>query len=174
LINSRKVEELRVMYSEAVGLGAISLFEGELNPARFLPDQDISAYLAPIALLNVPRNARLHHNEPFGPIDTIVVVDRIEELISEMNISNGNLVSSIASDDPEIARMVAGELRSFKVGVNKVRSRGDREEIFGGMGASWKGCFVGGKYLVQSVTRGVAGERLFGNFPDYTLLPETR
>ncbi|WP_129671420.1 aldehyde dehydrogenase family protein [Candidatus Chloroploca sp. Khr17] len=174
LINSRKVEELRVMYSEAVGLGAISLFEGELDPERFLPGQDISAYLAPIALLNVPRNARLHHNEPFGPVDTIVVVDRIEELVSEMNISNGNLVSSIATDDPEIARMVSGELRSFKVGVNQMRSRGDREEVFGGMGASWKGCFVGGTYLVQSVTRGAEGERFFGNFPDYTLLPETR
>ncbi|GAB4429188.1 MAG: aldehyde dehydrogenase family protein [Chloroflexi bacterium OHK40] len=174
LINSRKVEELRVMYSEAVGLGAVSLYEGELDGTRFLPGQDISAYIAPIALLNVPRNARLHHNEPFGPIDTIVVVDRIEELISEMNISNGNLVSSIATDDPQIARMVSSELRSFKVGVNTVRSRGDREEVFGGMGASWKGCFVGGKYLVQSVTRGPAGERLYGNFPDYTLLPETR
>lgn len=174
LVNSRKVEELRVMYSEAVGLGAVSLYEGELDPARFLPDQDISAYLAPIALLNVPRNARLHHNEPFGPIDTIVVVDRLEELVSEMNISNGNLVSSVATDDPQIARAVASELRSFKVGVNAVRSRGDREEVFGGMGASWKGCFVGGKYLVQSVTRGEPGERLFGNFPDYTLLPETR
>jgi hypothetical protein len=55
-----------------------------------------------------------------------------------------------------------------------VRSRGDRDEVFGGMGASWKGCFVGGKYLVQSVTKGPAGERLYGNFPDYTLLPETR
>ncbi|PDW04051.1 aldehyde dehydrogenase family protein [Candidatus Viridilinea mediisalina] len=174
LINSRKVEELRVMYSEAIGLGAISLFEGELDPNRFLPGQDNSAYLAPITLLNVPRNARFHHNEPFGPVDTIVVVDRIEEMISEMNISNGNLVSSIATDDPQIARMVAGELRSFKVGINQVRSRGDREEVFGGMGASWKGCFVGGKYLVQSVTQGEPNERLYGNFPDYTLLPETR
>jgi acyl-CoA reductase-like NAD-dependent aldehyde dehydrogenase len=174
LINSRKVEELRVMYSEAIGAGAISLFEGELDEARFLPGQDISAYLAPHTLLNVPRNCRLHHNEPFGPVDTIVVVDSVEELISEMNISNGNLVSSIACDDPALARMVAGELRSFKVGVNQVRSRGDREEVFGGMGASWKGCFVGGKYLVQSVTLGPPGERLYGNFPDYTLLPETR
>jgi acyl-CoA reductase-like NAD-dependent aldehyde dehydrogenase len=174
LINSRKVEELRVMYSEAIGAGAISLFEGELDEARFLPGQDISAYLAPHALLNVPRNCRLHHNEPFGPVDTIVVVDSVEELISEMNISNGNLVSSIACDDPALARMVAGELRSFKVGINQVRSRGDREEVFGGMGASWKGCFVGGKYLVQSVTLGPPGERLYGNFPDYTLLPETR
>lgn len=174
LITSRKVEELRVMHSEAMGLGAISLYEGELDGTRFLQGQDISAYLAPITLLNVPRNARLHHNEPFGPIDSIVVVDRIEELISEMNISNGNLVSSIATDDPQIARMVAGELRAFKVGTNTVRSRGDRDEVFGGMGASWKGCFVGGKYLVQSVTRGPAGERLYGTFPDYTLLPETR
>ncbi len=174
LINSRKVEELRVMYSEAIGAGAISLVEGELHEARFLAGQDISAYLAPHTLLNVPRNCRLHHNEPFGPIDSIVVVDSVEELVSEMNISNGNLVSSIACDDPALAHMVAGELRSFKVGINQVRSRGDREEVFGGMGASWKGCFVGGKYLVQSVTLGPPGERLYGNFPDYTLLPETR
>lgn len=174
LINSRKVEELRVMYSEAAGAGAVCLYEGELDGTRFLPGQDISAYMAPITLLNVPRNCRLHHNEPFGPIDTIVIVDRLEELISEMNISNGNLVSSVATDDPQVARVVGAELRSFKVGVNQVRSRGDREEIFGGMGASWKGAFVGGKYLVDSVTEGAPGERVYGNFPDYTLLPEVR
>jgi acyl-CoA reductase-like NAD-dependent aldehyde dehydrogenase len=174
LINAKKVEELRVLYSEAIGAGAICLYEGELNPDLFLPDQDISAYMAPIALLNVPRNCRLHHNEPFGPVDTIVIVDSIEELISEMNISNGNLVSSIATDDPKLGQMIAGELRAFKVGINRMRSRGDREEVFGGMGASWKGCFVGGKYLVEAVTVGAPGERLYGNFPDYTLLPEQR
>lgn len=45
-----------------------------------------------MALLQISRtqefNRRLHHNEPFGPVHTIVVVDRIEELVSEMNISN--------------------------------------------------------------------------------------
>lgn len=174
LINARKVEELRVLYSEALGAGAVCLYEGELNPELFLPDQDISAYMAPIALLNVPRNCRLHHNEPFGPIDTIVIVDSIEELISEMNISNGNLVSSIATDDLRLGQMIASELRAFKVGINRMRSRGDRDEVFGGMGASWKGCFVGGKYLVEAVTVGAPGERLYGNFPDYTLLPEQR
>jgi acyl-CoA reductase-like NAD-dependent aldehyde dehydrogenase len=174
LITSRKVEELHVMYSEAIGSGAVALYEGQLDQDTFLPGQDISAYMAPASLLNVPRNCRLQHNEPFGPLDSIVVVDRIEELISEMNISNGNLVSTIATDDQNLARQVAGELRAFKVGINTVRSRGDREEVFGGMGASWKGCFVGGKYLVQSVTVGEPGERLYGNFPDYTLLPDTR
>ncbi len=174
LINAKKVEELQVMRSEAVSLGALGLFEASINESLFLPNQDTSAYLGPHSLLNVPRNARLHHNEPFGPLDTVVIVDRVEELIAEMNISNGSLVSSLACDDDVTAREIAGDLRSYKVGVNKIRSRGDRDETFGGIGQSWKGCFVGGKYLVHSVTVGAPGERLYGNFPDYTLLPDVR
>lgn len=174
LINSKKVEELNVMYSEAIGNGAVGLYEGEFNESMFLPNQDISAYFAPATALNVPRNCRLHHNEPFGPLDSIVIVDRIEELVAEMNISNGNLVSSIACDDKMLAKQIAGELRSFKVGINQVRSRGDRDETFGGIGQSWKGAFVGGKLLVQSVTQGGPSERIYGNFPDYTLLPDVR
>lgn len=174
LINSKKIEELRVMYSEARGMGAVSLYEGEFDENRFFSDQDISAYLPPIALLNVPKNCKLYHNEPFGPIDSIVVVDRIEELIAEMNVSNGALVSSIACDDLNTAQEIAGDLRAFKVGINKVRSRGDKEEVFGGIGQSWKGCFVGGKYLVEAVTQGEPGQKLFGRFIDTTVLPEQR
>jgi acyl-CoA reductase-like NAD-dependent aldehyde dehydrogenase len=172
LINNKKVEELHVLYTEALGKGAISVFEGKLKESAVLPNQDISAYIGPAALLNIPRNARLYHNEPFGPIDSLVVVDHMEELISEMNVSNGSLVSSIATDDPQIAGHVTQELRAFKVGVNTMRSRGDREEVFGGVGQSWKGCFVGGRYLVLSVTQGPPNEKLYGNFPDYVQLPE--
>jgi len=173
MINSKKAEELNVMHSEAIGNGAIGLYEGGFEEGMFLANQDISAYSAPRAVLNVPRNCRLHHNEPFGPLDSIVIVDRIEELVAEMNISNGNLVSSIACDDLPLARQIAGELRAFKVGINQTRSRGDREETFGGIGQSWKGAFVGGRLLVQSVTTSESHERLCGNFPDYTLLPES-
>jgi hypothetical protein len=45
---------------------------------------------------------------------------------------------------------------------------GDREKVFGGIGQSSKGCFVGGRYLVLAVTSGSAGEKLFGHFPDAT------
>src|ERR1700723_2768859 len=166
LINSKKVEELRVLYVEALGKGAISLFEGGVQESMIFPNQDTSAYVGPAALLNIPKNCRLYHSEPFGPIDTIVVVDHIEELISEMNVSNGALVSSIACDDAKIARRVAEELRAFKVGINSIKSRGDREEVFGGVGQSWKGCFVGGRYLVLAVTAGGPGGKLYGNFPD--------
>jgi len=174
LINSAKAEGLREWYLEALGLGAVPIYEGRLDESLFLPDQDISAYARPKAIMNVPRNCQLYHMEPFGPLDSIVIVDRLEELVAEMNVSNGALVASIATDDPEIAARVAREARAFKVGVNRVRSRGDRDEPFGGYGESWKGCFVGGRYLVQAVTAGPDGERLHGNFPDYTLLPEER
>jgi acyl-CoA reductase-like NAD-dependent aldehyde dehydrogenase len=174
LINSKKVEELRVLYTEALGKGAVSLYEGAIAGDRVLPNQDQSAYLPPAALLNVPRSTRLYHNEPFGPLDTIVIVDHMDELVSEMNISNGSLVSSIACDDHATAKQIANQLRGFKVGINAVRSRGDREEVFGGIGQSWKGCFVGGRYLVQAVTRGEPEEKLYGNFPEYTQLPELR
>lgn len=172
LINAQKVEEVDYMYHDAIGKGAVALFKGKINPGDFLPHQDISSYYAPGALLNVPPNAKLYHNEPFGPLDSIVLVDSIEGLISEMNISNGSLVSSIACDDHMEAGKIASQLRGYKVGINKQRSRGDKEESFGGIGESWKGCFVGGKYLVESVTSGPAGEQLYGNFQEYTRIPK--
>jgi len=80
----------------------------------------------------------------------------------------------VATDDPAVGRAISAELRAFKVGVNQMRSRGDRAESFGGIGQSWKGCFVGGEHLVRAVTLGPPSERLAGNFPDYTALPEER
>lgn len=172
LINSRKVNELQVLLSDALSHGAVCLYQGKFDTTRFLDEQDISAYFAPRLLMNLPRKAKLYQNEPFGPMDSIVVVDTAEELVAEMNVSNGSLVCSLATDDERWAQTVTAELRGFKTGVNVVRSRGDKEEIFGGIGQSWKGCFVGGKYLVEAVTTGMPGERLYGNFPDYTLLPD--
>ena len=174
LINRATAEELRKSVAMAITTGAIPLFEGSLEASRLIGGQDASAYVAPIALLNVPRSSGLYHKEPFGPVDTFVLVDSVDELIAEMNVSNGCLVSSLACDDVELAGDIAAQLRSFKVGVNAMRSRGDCEEVFGGVGQSWRGCFVGGRYLVDAVTHAEPGAPLYGNFTDYTLLPERR
>lgn len=100
-----------------------------------------------------------------------MLVDTEAELLAAMNASNGALVATISCDVPETAERLAPEVRAFKVGINQPRSRGDREELFGGLGASWRGAFVGGELLVRAVTQGPPGERLPGNFPGYTLLP---
>src|SRR5262249_22072756 len=140
LISAAKAEELRRKVDESIRAGAIPLYRGSLdNAAGFLDGQDTSAYVAPVALLAPPGRARLMHAEPFGPVDTIVVVDTEEELLAAMNASNGALVASLACDSPELAGKLAKDLQAFKVGVNRPRSRGDREEPFGGRGASWKG-----------------------------------
>ena len=174
LINRAQRTALRTSTADAIAGGGVPIYSGTLDPDQFIPGQDDSAYLAPSALLGVPRSNALYHSEPFGPVDTIVLVDSINELVSEMNVSNGSLVASIACDDPTVANEIAGQVRGFKVGINAVRSRGDRDEVFGGIGQSWYGCFVGGAYLVQAATQGAPDERLFGNFPDYTLVPARR
>jgi acyl-CoA reductase-like NAD-dependent aldehyde dehydrogenase len=175
LISAGKAAELHADVNEAVQRGATCLYEGQFDDNAFLPGQDRSAYFAPQALLDIPRHCTLYHLEPFGPVDTFLVVDRLDELIHEMNVSNGSLVSSIACDDTSLVMKIAAQLRSYKVGINSVRSRGDRDETFGGLGQSWKGCFVGGRLLVEAVTRSeVPDEQLFGNFNAYTRLPDQR
>jgi acyl-CoA reductase-like NAD-dependent aldehyde dehydrogenase len=171
LISAAKAAELRRTVDEAIRGGAVPLHRGSLAAGRFLDGQATDAYVAPVALLAPPGRSRLMHAEPFGPVDTIIVVDTEEELLSAMNASNGSLVASLAVDDTDLAAKLARDVHAFKVGINRPRSRGDREEPFGGRGASWKGAFVGGDLLVQAVTVGDPGERLYGNFPDHSTYP---
>ena len=170
VIHASKADELRERYAEAVAGGGIPLAHRALSDGQFLDGQDTSAYVAPACVLEPPPSWALRHAEPFGPLDSIVLVDSEAELLAAMNASNGSLVASVATDDADFGARIAEELQAFKVGINKPRSRGDREEVFGGKGASWKGAFVGGDLLVQAVTEGEG--QVFGNFPTYSLYPE--
>jgi acyl-CoA reductase-like NAD-dependent aldehyde dehydrogenase len=103
VIHKTKADELRSQFNEAINTGGIPLYEGDLAHGRFLAGQDISAYVAPATVLEPPRAWSLHHSEPFGPIDSVVLVDTEAEFIAAMNVSNGNLVSSVATDDEAFA-----------------------------------------------------------------------
>lgn len=175
VISADKAAELHANFDQGVRSGGIPLVHRQVHEGRFIHGQDTSAYVAPACILQPPTSWELHHKEPFGPLDSIVVVDSEAEFIAAMNASNGSLVASIATDDDSLAHRVAEELQAFKIGINAPRSRGDRAEIFGGKGASWKGAFVGGDLLVQAVTEPADGtsETLFGNFPSYSLYPPT-
>ncbi len=173
VISPAKAKDLVDKVDEAVNRGGIPLYRGRVEDGRFLDGQDVSAYAAPVAILEPPTSTALFHAEPFGPVDTVTVVDTEAELLAAMNASNGALVASIACDDEATATRLSAQLQAFKVGVNKPRSRGDKNEYFGGRGASWSGAFVGGDLLVKAVTQGAPDERLYGNFPSYSLYPDT-
>lgn len=170
LINAAKAKELGDQVTEAIDRGAVPLYRGAPAPDRFLPGQDTDAYVHPVTLLNPPPSSPLHHAEPFGPVDTIVLVDTEAELLAAMNASNGALVATLSTDDTATYDRLAPQIRAFKTGRGKPRSRGDRDELFGGFGASWCGAFVGGELLVRAVTHGPATERPPGNFPGYHLM----
>jgi acyl-CoA reductase-like NAD-dependent aldehyde dehydrogenase len=91
-----KAQELRREVEEAIKGGAVPLRRGASAAGRFLDGQDTSAYVVPTVLLASPGRSRLRHAEPFGPVDTIIVVDTEDELLSAMNASNGALVASLA------------------------------------------------------------------------------
>jgi acyl-CoA reductase-like NAD-dependent aldehyde dehydrogenase len=173
VIHATKARDLSNQWDEAVRGGGIPLYRGSVGDAALLDAQDCSAYVAPACVLQPPAAWSLQHAEPFGPLDSVVIVDTESELLAAMNASNGSLVASVATDDTDFAARVTEQVQAFKVGVNQPRSRGDREEVFGGLGHSWKGAFVGGDLLVQAVTHGPDGpaEQLYGNFPGYSLLP---
>lgn len=154
LINAAKVDELHTRIADARAAGAQVLYEGRLTEEAFLPNQSRAAYLAPLLLTNVSPNAELYRREPFGPVDILVTVDSEDALVREANVSGGALVASVATDDAGEGARIASRLAAFKTGVNKLRSRGDKEETFGGTGGSWHGAFVGGKNLVLAFTDG--------------------
>jgi acyl-CoA reductase-like NAD-dependent aldehyde dehydrogenase len=104
-----------------------------------------------MSVLEPPKSWSIHHSEPFGPLDSIVLADSEAELIAAMNVSNGNLVSSVATDDEDFASRVREESQAFKFGINKP-------------------AFVGGDLLVHSVTEGEGP--LYGNFPGGSQYPE--
>jgi acyl-CoA reductase-like NAD-dependent aldehyde dehydrogenase len=175
LISADKAQSVRDAWAEALTGGGIPLVHRQLSSGSFIDGQETAAYVPPAAVLQPSPSWSLHHSEPFGPLDSIVIVDTEAELLAAMNASNGSLVASIATDDEGLAARVSEEVQAFKIGVNKPRSRGDRAEVFGGRGASWKGAFVGGDLLVQAVTQRADGgeDRLYGNFPSYSLYPPT-
>ena len=170
VISSSKANDLKNIFQEAVTRAGVPMYVGSLEDGRFIDGQDRSAYVAPMAVLEPPKSWSIHHSEPFGPLDSIVLADSEAELIAAMNVSNGNLVSSVATDDEDFASRVREESQAFKFGINKPRSRGDKAEAFGGRGASWRGAFVGGDLLVHSVTEGDGP--LYGNFPGGSSYPE--
>lgn len=116
LINAAKAKELADLTAEAISRGAVPLHRGSLADGRFLPGQDTSAYLPPTTLLAPPPSSPLHHAEPFGPVDTLVLVDTEAELLAAMNASNGALVATLSTDDQDTYDRLAPQIRAFKVG----------------------------------------------------------
>ena len=108
VIHATKAADLNSAWDEAISGGGIPLHRGSVGDGAFLDTPGhVAAYVAPACVLAAARLVVFAYAEPFGPIDSIVVVDTEAELLAAMNASNGSLVASVATDDPELGARVS-------------------------------------------------------------------
>lgn len=78
-------------------------------------DSKAGAFMSPILLLNENpfKNLISHELEAFGPVSTILAYNTTEEAVAISKLGKGSLVSSIVTNDPNIAREYALHAGSY-------------------------------------------------------------
>ncbi len=128
LINEKQRLKVHKLVTDAVKAGASLLIGGEIpdGPGYFYPAT---------VLANVPKNARILHEEIFGPVAAVVPFETLEEGIALANDTPFGLAAYGFSENVHTANRLANELRAGMVGINRV-AISDPAVPFGGIGLS--------------------------------------
>jgi len=117
MANKRRLSALEELVEDAVAKGAEILCGGSRLTRR-------GYYFAPTVLGNVPDDARIMKEEPFGPITPITRFSNIEEVIERANSTPYGLASYVFSKDKKLADKIANALEVGLVGVNSMNVAG--------------------------------------------------
>jgi acyl-CoA reductase-like NAD-dependent aldehyde dehydrogenase len=171
LINAAKVTELEQEIDLAIQMAATRC---SAAPSPGLVPVRPGHLGLPAAgrLLDPPGASALGHAEPFGPVDTVVLVDSPAELLAEMNASNGCLVASIACDDEQLARQFAAEVHAFQGRHQQAPVPAATGRAVRGTGRLLEGRLSSAASCWSTPsTQGPPGEHLFGQLPRLPALP---
>lgn len=145
LANIRQLEKMKALIADAVALGAKVLTGGKrLNRPGF--------FFEPTVLADVPMEARIMHEEPFGPIAVMCQFDALEDGLAEANRLPYALSAYAFTRDARTVLDVGDGLEAGMIGINQYRMVAT-ELPFGGMKESGHGSEGGregiGHYLVN-------------------------
>lgn len=126
LRTAKRLAEVDELVQDAIKLGAQVLTGGK--PA----DCEKGYFYEPTVLINVPVNARLMHEESFGPVAVINPFDELEEVIEKGNNTSFGLAAYIWSQSLHRATKAAESIKSGMVGVNTF-AIASAETPFGGI-----------------------------------------
>ncbi len=90
-------------------------------------------YYAPTLLADVPHEARLVHEEQFGPVVSVTPVSDAEEALTLANASDLGLDACVFTEDYDRALSVADRLQAGSVRINGAPSHGLGDIPFGGI-----------------------------------------
>jgi succinate-semialdehyde dehydrogenase/glutarate-semialdehyde dehydrogenase len=111
LIHERRLKEIERLVDEAVGDGATLETGGHRLQAQ-------GYFYAPTVLSDVPLNARIMNQEPFGPVALINRYADLEDAIAEGNRLPYGLAAFGFADSGRATRRMAEALEAGMVGIN--------------------------------------------------------
>lgn len=114
MANVRRMLATDSLVSDARAHGAKTVCGGTRlpRPGYFFP---------PTVLADVPENARIFVDEPFGPVLPITPVDTIDEGVRRANANPYGLASYVFAGDRKVAIAIASQLEAGSVGVNQMK-----------------------------------------------------
>ncbi|MFQ5565633.1 MAG: NAD-dependent succinate-semialdehyde dehydrogenase [Paracoccaceae bacterium] len=131
LMNEATVAKQEEQVADAVHRGARLLTGGARHEAGPL-------FFQPTVLADVPPDARIMHEETFGPVAAIAPFDDESEAVARANDTEYGLVAYLHSDDPRRIYRVSRALQFGMVAVNRTKVTG-APIPFGGMKQSGLG-----------------------------------
>jgi succinate-semialdehyde dehydrogenase/glutarate-semialdehyde dehydrogenase len=135
LITSKKLDQMDEYVQDAVNKGAKLMLGGKrLDRA--------GNFYAPTVLKDVPDNARLMVEEPFGPLAQIAPFDTLENVVARANSLPFGLAAYVFTRDLATASNVGEALDAGVVGINHT-SVHEAETPFGGVNESGYGAESG-------------------------------
>ncbi|MDF3856277.1 NAD-dependent succinate-semialdehyde dehydrogenase [Paracoccus sp. P2] len=135
MITEKRREAIASLVADAVERGAELRLGGEAleGPGYFY---------APTVLANVPDDARLMHEEPFGPVAAFVPFDDFDAVIARANALPYGLAAYVFSQSPGTIARASAALEAGAVGINHT-SVHEAETPFGGIKESGYGAESG-------------------------------
>ena len=114
LANPRQIAKMEELVADAVAHGAKVLAGGK----RMARD---GYFFEPTVLANVPMNARVMHEEPFGPIAVLMRFDHLDDGLAEANRLPYGLSAYAFTNNARTAIDVADGLEAGMIGINQYR-----------------------------------------------------
>lgn len=109
--NARRLEAIAALVDDARACGATVRTGGE----RMQRD---GWFWQPTVLTDVPANAKVMHEEPFGPLAVVMPFDTIDEALSEANRLPYGLAAYAFTESARTAIRVGNELQAGMIGIN--------------------------------------------------------
>ncbi|MER9191031.1 NAD-dependent succinate-semialdehyde dehydrogenase [Mesorhizobium australicum] len=114
MANVRRIEAMQRLIRDAVDRGArIETGGTRLDRPGF--------YWPPTILTGVPKDAKVLHDEPFGPILTVAPFDTVEEAIEEANATEYGLAAYFFTGDSDAKQALIRGLSAGALSVNYLK-----------------------------------------------------